>query len=453
MDLRRDLEPLRPEDPPTVRALRVPLRTAHVRARAREWMRDRFWFLPLVIIVASVLAALLVSRPDAVHLGATWPFEGAVEADRAIPMLQVMASSMLTFVGVVFAITLVALQLASSQVSPRVIRTFVRSPVTKAAFGVFLGTFAFAVTALVTADVEDPVAAARTVLVASLLVGGSIFVFLVYVTATMKLLEVGWVVTAVAEETRAAIRTSFPDATDYVTTRAPLLAPTPHDVSLPVDTRHRLRRELGTVLGVDQRRLVTLAASHDCVIELVPRIGEYLITGATAFRVHGEHPPPDLEVLACLDLGRVRTLFQDPTYGLRQLVDVATQSLSPAINQPTTAVLVIDRLHDLLLRIAHQPWPTGLIADDHDVVRFVEPVSDWTYLCHLAFDEITALGSRSAHVTRRLAAAFDDMEAALPADHGAIVRQLRESLQEQVLTTRHAPRAADLTAPDRLGLG
>ena len=95
---------------------------------------------------------------------------------------------------------------------------------------------------------------------------------------------------------------------------------------------------LGTILAIDRARLVRLATEHGCVIELLPRVGEYVATGGAVFAVHGGNPPDDRRILACLDLGRVRSLYQDPTFGVRQLVDVATQALSPAINQMTTAV-------------------------------------------------------------------------------------------------------------------
>ena len=126
-------------------------------------MRERFWSIPAVLVLAGVLTAVVVCRPDLLGLPTDWDLGHVVRIRTADTMLQVMASSMLTFVGVVFAITLVGLQLASSQLSPRVIRTFVRSAITKTAFGVFLATFAFAVTGLAFDNVDDVAAASRTV--------------------------------------------------------------------------------------------------------------------------------------------------------------------------------------------------------------------------------------------------------------------------------------------------
>ena len=437
-----------------VRALPVGSPWAHRRVRLAERVRQRFWSIPVALILTGVLAGLVVSRPDLLGLPADWRLGLDVRTSTADAVLQVMASSMLTFVGVVFAITLVGLQLASSQLSPRVIRTFVRSAVTKTAFGVFLAAFAFAVTALAFDNVADSAAASRTVAVAATLMGVSVAVFIVYVTATMRLLEVGWVITAVADEARVAIRRAFPPVEDYHDAEAPQFGEATRTVHLSsVDTRG-FKGVLGTVLGINRPRLVRLATEHGCVIELLPRFGEYVPTGGPVFAVHGGDPPPDAELLACIDLGRARTLYQDPDFGIRQLVDVATQALSPAINQMSTAVQVIDRLHDLLLRIGRRPAPTGLYVDVQGTVRLVEPTTPPAYLLDLAFQEISACGASSAHVTRRLAAAYADLETETGTDWQEPLAGLRESLDRLVRTHGTDPAHPDLaTRPDRLGLG
>lgn len=415
---------------------------------------ERFWTIPLALIVLGVIIAVVVSQPELLGLPEDWGFGNLARTSTADAILQVMASSMLTFVGVVFAITLVGLQLASSQLSPRVIRTFVRSAVTKTAFGVFLATFAFALTALAFDDVDRPAAASRTVAVSVAMLTVSVAVFLVYVTATMRLLEVGWVITAVADEARSTIHRAFPPAETYVDAQAPALVDSPSTIRLPSRKPWGHRRLLGTVLAIDRARLVRLAAEHECVIELLPRIGEYVPTRAAVFAVHGGRQPDDRRVLACLDLGRSRSLYQDPTFGIRQLVDVGTQALSPAINQMTTAVQVIDRLQDLLLRIGRRPAPTGLYTDPNGTVRLVEPTVASSYVFHLAFQEISQCGATSWHVTRRLAAAYADLASEDVEDWREPVRRLKESLDR--LARAHAPDPEQLdvaTRPDRLGLG
>ena len=435
-----------------VRALPAGSTRAHARVRLSEGVRDRFWWIPAVLVTSGVVLGVVVSRPDLVGLPDGWGFGREVRTTTAETLLQVMASSMLTFVGVVFTITLVGLQLASSQLSPRVIRTFVRSGVTKTAFGVFLASFAFALTALAFDNVEDTAAASRTVTASVTLLALAVGVFVVYVTSTMRLLEVGWVITAVANETRAAIRRSSPPTDRYVDAARPELTPSPHVVRLSRVDRRGYRGVLGTVLGIDQARLVEIAAAQGCVIELLPRIGEYVPSGGRVFAIHGGDRPDDEAVLACLDLGRSRTLYQDPSFGIRQLVDVATQALSPAINQPSTAVQVIDRLHDLLLRISRAPMPTGLVVDGSGVVRLVEPTVGAPYLLELAFEEISHLGASSWHVTRRLAAAYDDLAGEAPDEWGETLSRLQASLL-RLCRAQDAWEEGIGLRPDRMGLG
>jgi uncharacterized membrane protein len=436
-----------------VQALTVGSRWTHRGVRLSEWVRDRFWFIPVLLVLGGILTAVVVAHPEVVGLPRDWGLGSAVRTSTADTMLEVMSSSMLTFVGVVFAITLVGLQLASSQLSPRVIRTFVRSGVTKVAFGFFLATFAFAVSGLAMDEVVDPSAAARTVVVSMAMLAGAVVVFVIYVTATMRLLEVGWVITAVANEARAAIRRGYPPAEAYVDTDPPVLVAHPHVVHLSSRDTRSYKGVLGTVLGVDRPRLVRLATKYDCVIEILPRVGEYVVTGGPVMAVHGSRSPPDADLLTCIDLGRARTLYQDPTFGIRQLVDVATQALSPAINQPTTAVLVIDRLHDLLLRIARLPSPTGLHVDPTGTVRLVECTYSWGYLVHLAFVEITALGISSPHVTRRLGAALQDLQADVASEAAAEMAHVQATLDELLRGHSTVGFAGLASTPDRLGLG
>lgn len=280
--------------------------TEHRRMLAREWLRDRFWAVPSMLLGAGVLLAVVTAEADALGLPAAeagWLPVGDGVAER---ILGVIATSMLTFVGVVFTITLVALQLASAQLSPRVLRTFVRSFVTKLAFGIFLATFAFAMTVLVLDEARaDPAVDSRAVTVASLLVAVSLLVFVGYVTATMKLLQVSWVITAVTNETRRAVAANFSSAGGLSSRRCTGAVRLAGRAAAAGEGR----QALGVLRGVDRGRLVELGRRHDCVLELIPRVGAYLHPGTAVFAVHGGSTPPPVQAIACLDLGRARTLY------------------------------------------------------------------------------------------------------------------------------------------------
>ena len=377
-----------------------------------------------------------------------------VRASSAEALLGIIAASMLTFVAVVFTITLVALQLASAQLSPRVIRTFVRSGTTKLAFGLFLATFGYAIVVIVVEGASSsPDVLRLAVTLGVLFVLASLVVFVVYVTATMRLLQVSWVVTAVADETRRAISTNRPVAAGYISAAAPQPAPDPRLVHLRGGGDDGTSGRFGVILGIDRGRLVQLGQHYDCLLQFLPKVGEYLPLGAAIVAVHGGNGPPDDAIRRCVHLGRSRTLYQDPLFGIRQLVDVASQALSPAVNQPTTAVIVIDRLEELLLRIGRRPQPTGFFVDTDGVVRLMHPEPTWAETVDLAFTEIAIYGASSPAVTRRLAAAYSRLRQEVPVDLRVDVARhvaLLEPLAAAAIMPGH-PMATP--RPDARGLG
>ena len=361
---------------------------------------------------------------------------------------------MLTFVGVVFTITLVALQLASAQLSPRVIRTFVRSGITKLAFGLFLATFAYAIVVLVVEGASSSASVLRlAVTLGVLFVLASLVVFVVYVTATMRLLQVSWVVTAVADETRRVLGRERPMAASYLSAAVPEVDQDPRLLRLKPERDDGTGGQFGVILGVDRGRLVQLGQQYDCLLQFLPKVGEYLPIGAALVAVHGGSGPPEDAVRGCVHLGRSRTMYQDPLYGIRQLVDVASQALSPAVNQPTTAVIVIDRIEELLLRIGRRPQPTGFYVDTDGVVRLMHPEPTWAETVDLAFTEIAIYGAPSPAVTRRLAAAYDRLQQSVPVElRVAVARHLAmlEPLASGAMLPEH-PMATP--TPDPRGLG
>jgi len=419
----------------------------------QEWFRERFWAVPTVLLVAGVVAGLTVSRADSIpgiaQVGGGLP----IRTSSAETLLGIIAASMLTFVGVVFTITLVALQLASAQLSPRVIRTFVRSGITKVAFGLFLATFGYAIVVIVVEGASSNPAVLRlAVTLGVLLVLASLGVFVVYVTATMRLLQVSWVVTAVAEETRRAIRASRPSESDYLRVAAPVVDRDPTVVRLP-EANDDPRGNFGVILGIDRGRLVQLGQQYDCMLQFLPKVGQYLPPGAAILAVHGGNAPPDEVLRRCVHLGRARTMYQDPFFGIRQLVDVASQALSPAVNQPTTAVIVIDRLEELLLRIGRRTHPPGLFVDTNNVVRLVHTEPTWAEIVDLAFTEIAIYGAAAPAVTRRLSAAYSLLGQSVTADLSGHIDQhiaLLEILAGAAMLPDH-PMATP--HPDPRGLG
>jgi uncharacterized membrane protein len=258
--------------PASVQALRPESRNEFRLVLAREWVQERFWVVPTALLIAGMAVGVAVSRADSIpglhKVGGGLP----VRAASAEALLGIIAASMLTFVGVVFTITLVALQLASAQLSPRVIRTFVRSGVTKLAFGLFLATFAYAIVVIVVEGASSSASVLRlAVTLGVLFVLASLVIFVVYVTATMRLLQVSWVVTAVADESRRALGRNRPVAASYLSAAAPQLDEEPRLVRLKGERDDGTGGQFGVVLGVDRGRLAQLGRQYDCLLQFCQR--------------------------------------------------------------------------------------------------------------------------------------------------------------------------------------
>lgn len=433
---------------------------------ALERIRDRFWVIPAVLLVAGAVLAVLTVEAPQLGVPAAWRSGFSVAPGEAAGFLGIIASSTLTFLGVVFTLTLVALQLASSQLSPRVIRNFVRSGVTKVAFGIMLTTFSYSVTVLVLVGGHRGEADSRSVTVALALVAASLAIFVGYVAATVRLLQVVSVIAAVARQTLAAIDESVPRAEAYRPADQPAQGVPARTISLPPARRRPRRTAHGVLLGVDHGRLTRLASRHDSVLEMLVQVGEYVPAGSPVVAVHAAGPavagtaltrtgltrtgPTDRAVLAGLSLGEGRSLYQDPAFGIRQLADIASQALSPAVNQPTTAVQVIDRLEEILLDLGRRPDRSPFCADPAGTVRLIEPVRDWDSYLDLAFSEIIRYGSSSPQVVRRLLASYQALQRRLGPGRRAALRSRQAALREESAGQGVSPA---ILRPDSMGLG
>ena len=224
--------------------------------------------------------------------------------------------------------------------------------------------------------------------------------------------------------TRDLIESSFPAASRQAT------GPDADPCVVPA-------REPGSLVRVDRAGLVAAARRADCVLELVPVVGDFVSGGAPLFRVHpGPRRAGDVagpaarlraeEIARLVLVGPERVHTEDASYGLRKLVDVAERSIAQPFNDPTTTLQALHRLHDLLRQLAARPLPAGEHRDEDGVVRLVERTLSWDGYVRLAFDEIRLAGATSPQVTRRLCAALQDLKIVAPANRQApLDRQLR----------------------------
>ena len=383
----------------------------------RESVRTGFWAVPSVCVVgAAVLALGLVRLDRARSTQVAYAFGAGPDGAREV--LSAITTAMITFTGLVFSITIVVLQLASSQFSPRVLRTFLRDRQTQASLGVFVATFVYAVLVLRTVDSADEErfvpAIATTVAVALLLLSVGVFVAYIHHVATS--IQVSSIIQAISTETRHTLDRRFPAGTAQPADPRPL-------PDAPVTAAVPARRS-GVVVSVDESRLVALAAEADVVLHCCVRLGQFVPEGAPLLHVTGDAARLDgRSVGAAVRQGKDRSLEQDVAFGLRQLVDIAARALSPGINDPTTAVQSLDALHDLLRRLATRSTRAHVHTDDRGAVRLVLLPERLDQLLCLALDEICQYGRESGQVRRRLDDLLRDLLAVALPEHRAEVEE------------------------------
>ncbi|CAN5545897.1 DUF2254 domain-containing protein [soil metagenome] len=396
-------------------------------------LRDKFWVIPLCFaVVAALLGLALTALDDWFDTSLTLPllFAGGPEGARA--PLSAILTSMSSFTALVFSITIVVLQLTSSQFSPRVLRTFLRDWVNQIALGVFVATFVYALVVLRavrgTAQTEAFVPQI-SVSVAFGFVLASVVVFLVYIDHIAQSIRAASIVTRIAEETREVLEKRHPAVAEQ---RSPL--------EPPVNGGHRVVADApGVVQQVDDQALLELAEEKGLTICLLRALGEFVPAGAALLEVHGKDLPADGAFHQHVHLGKERTLDEDVGFGLRQLVDIAERALSPGVNDPTTAVQVIDQLHDLLRRLATRPLPPRQEVTESGrlAVHVPQPVLA-DYLA-LAVNEIAHWGEDVERVQHRLGVMLRDLyDAAIPS-HRQTVGLALESFSDRSSDRRTSP--------------
>jgi uncharacterized membrane protein len=366
-------------------------------------IHDSIWLFPTVgVVLGVVLSRGLVALDRHLdHGDDTFFFDGGPESAREL--LSTVTSSMLTFTALVFSITILVLQLASNQFSPRAVRTFLEENITKLALGTFVGTFVYAVSVLsqVRADPGFVPAIATWVALGSVLV--SVGVFIRYIHQMTHSIRAISVITKIAAEARDAIERMFPD---------PVAHEAPHDASAPDGPPDHVIEHTGepaVITFIDADCLLSLAHEHACVVQLVPKVGDFVPTRAPLLWIWGESVPDDKQCRSAIAFDIERTIEQDPAFGLRQLVDIALRALSPSTNDPSTAVQALDHIHDLLRRLTTCSFPSRYRADDEGELRIIVNALSYRDYVQLALDEIRANTTKGTHqVWERLQRLLED---------------------------------------------
>jgi len=418
-------------------------------------LRGGFLIRPLTIALALGCAGAFLSWleeefPAASAWVPTALFPSHADPQVAQIILAGIAASIMTVVSIVFAILLMTLTLASMQFSPRIIVSFSRDRVTQWTLGIFLGTFLYCLAALPAArSLPYPFAPVATVLGAMVLALVCVGLLLFFIHHISQAISVNHIVDRIAVETEAVIDEvmPWPHRLNHHLRDAEPLRPNPSEVAV-------LSHDSGYIRFVDTQRLVALAKHYHVTIRVLRRVGHFVPAGIPLTMVSkGNRLPPEgaAELLAAFDFGPTRTLQQDVEFGVLQIVDVALKAISPAVNDPTTAINCVDQLSRILIRFASREPPEELLYDPPGIVRASIGWIHFERLLEAALEQIRMYAKTDVAVSLRLLRALGDIAASTPdlefrrilVEHGMrTVAGCAEKLGEEELRELRARQAA-----------
>jgi len=326
-----------------------------------EYVRGSLWVLPTASVLAALVAGSLLSL---VKIGSDSPLAFQGTADDARSLLIGITATMVTVIALLLGLTVVALQLSSTQFSPRLLRNFLRDRPNQIVLSVFVATFAYSAAGLYTVGISG---GSRSASFPRLAVSGAIVLLFVslgllvfFADHLVHSIQVDAIMSVVERNTVAAIRDGLFAGGDD--------APDVPDSAIPITSQRS-----GYVQVVRATRLLAHAAQLGVCVRLRPRVGEHVVAGTTLAWIWRSSPrdaAPDLQVVSAVlhtgvRIGFERTLEQDAAFGIRQLVDVACKALSPAVNDPYTAVQAIDHLSVIFCALAQRPLGHHVVQHDN----------------------------------------------------------------------------------------
>jgi uncharacterized membrane protein len=377
----------------------------------RNYIRNSVWLPPVIGMVAALAAANCLHW---IEERAGW--KSALDPAAALALFCTLAGSMLTFIVFLSSSLLLVVQLASAQLTPRFIGIVFRDKVTRFSLTLFAFTFTFTLAVLVRIHASVPAMTTRLSAYLCLL---SIGVFLFLIDHVGKALRPSGALRSVARLGHKEIQSVYPRRLSG----QPDAGHAPEN-GLPGEPSGTVPSSKdGVFLAFDLQGLVGLAREAGCVIELVPEVGDFVAAGSPLFRIYGGQSGPSPRALRQLvAFGQERTIEQDPAFAFRIIVDIASKGLSPAINDPTTAVLAIDQLHHLLRSVGGRHLDEGVAHDRSGALRLVYRTPDWEDFVYLAVMEIRHFGGTSIQVARRLRAMLESLIEVLPAERTALLQ-------------------------------
>jgi uncharacterized membrane protein len=389
--------------------------------------RGGFLLRPFIIALAlgtagAVLSSLEERFPVMDSFMPRVLFPSQADPTIAQTILTDIATSMMTVVSIVFAILLMTLTLASTQFSPRILINFTRDRVTQWTLGIFLGTFSYCIAALPAARslpyVFVPVA---TVLGAMLLVPICVGWLIYFINHISHAISVNHIVDRIRRETELVIDELM--LAPRETSGIERIRPTPR-----ADTGQAIKsRESGYIRFIHIDRLQWLAKSYRVSVAVERRVGQFIPQGVALLKVWPSDRLDEMqarELLGAIDIGPARTMQQDVEFGIVQIVDIALRAISPAVNDPSTAISCVDQLSCILIRWLDRAPPANNFYDPPHVLRVVVPWIGLGGMLDLMFEQIRHYSVTDIAVSLRLMRALGDIASTV--DDGATRLALAE---------------------------
>ena len=375
-------------------------------------LRGGFLVRPMVIAIVLGCCGVLLSELEEKYswLSAWVPhvlFPSHNDPQVAQVILAGIAASIMTVVSIVFAILLMTLTLAPMQFSPRILVSFVRDQTTQWTLGLFLGTFAYCMGALPAArSLPQPFAPVATVagamLLAMLCVGWLIF----FIQHISQAISVNHIVDRIARETESVIEEAMPHPR-VLAHRTGLPNFDWDGIEIPI-----MNAVSGYIRYVASGQLVAMAKAARLQVKVLSRVGHFVPAGIPLLAVNRSDRLSSSVVaalLAAFDIGPTRTLQQDVEFGVLQIVDIALKAISPAVNDPSTAITCLDQLSRILINWIARDAPDVVLSDPPHVARVIMPSIDLDGLLDTAFEQIRHYSRADLAVSARLLRAFDDI--------------------------------------------
>lgn len=415
-------------------------------------LQDSLWLIPALCTALAVSLALLMVQVDQAVGVAGRPiteFIFGAGTSGAHQVLAVIAGSMITVAGVVFSITIVALQLASSQFTPRVLRNFTGDRANQLVLGVFIATFTYALLVLRTvreAPSENalPFIPYISVTVAIVLALISIGFLIFYINHAAHSIQASVIIDRATNDTFRLIEELFPDEVGL-----PVKNESPKLERTDAAPMHIEAKRAGYIQAIDADGLFDLSETENVTIRLNLRIGEFVLPGADLAAVWpAARADKDLAqaVRQRIIIGHERTLHFDVVLGFRQLADIGIKALSPGINDPTTAIMCIDRLAEALIMLAHRREPAHVRTGEDGEARLILSGVPFARMVDVAFTQMRHFGAGDVVVAEHLMTTLGRLYHLTSTDHRTPLviqaRALLEAASEQLLIAADIERVA-----------